>query len=186
MTYAGLFTLLAASSFVYIGVLGVSRLACGAILAANSLFYVAGTLLCRRLLARHGLRATVAIGGAFSASGGLLTAALSLAGAHEFSTWTLVVPSWLFMVGHGIHQPCGQAGAVGPFPEKAGTAASVSGFLMMLVAFLVGMLLGHTLTGTVFPLTLGLGGFGLGVALVAWSAVQRHGEPMRGTQVQPA
>lgn len=57
---------------------------------------------------------------------------------------------------------------------------------MMLVAFLVGMLLGHTLTGTVFPLTLGLGGFGLGVALVAWSAVQRHGEPMRGTQVQPA
>jgi MFS transporter, DHA1 family, multidrug resistance protein len=186
MTYGGLFTLLAASSFVYIGVLGVSRLACGAILAANSLFYIAGTLLCRRLLARRGLRATVAIGGAFSASGGLLTAALSLAGAHEFSVWALVVPGWLFMIGHGIHQPCAQAGATGPFPEKAGTAASVSGFAMMLVAFLVGLLLGHTLTGTVFPLTLGLGVFGVGVAWVAWTAVQRHGEPLAGARVQPA
>ena len=29
----------------------------------------------------------------------------------------------------------GQAGVVGPFPEKAGTAASLAGFLMMLTAY---------------------------------------------------
>jgi len=185
LTYAGLFTLLAASSFVYIGVLGVSRLACGAILAVNSLFYVIGTVLCRRLLKHHGLRPTVAIGGAFSLSGGLLTALLSLAGAHEVSVWSIIVPSWLFMVGHGMHQPCAQAGAIGPFPDKAGTAASVSGFLMMLVAFGVGLLLGRYLNGTVFPMTLGLGGFGIGVACVAWTSVQRHGEPAQPALVQP-
>ena len=185
MSYAGLFTLLAASPFVYIGVLGVSRLACGAILAVNSLFYVIGTVLCRRLLKHHGLRATVAIGGAFSLGGGLLTALLSLAGAHEVSVWSIVVPGWLFMVGHGMHQPCAQAGAVGPFPETAGTAASVSGFLMMLVAFGVGLLLGRYLNGTVLPMTLGLGGFGIGVAGVAWTSVQRHGEPAQPALVQP-
>jgi MFS transporter, DHA1 family, multidrug resistance protein len=178
-TYAGLFTLLAASSFVYIGVLGLSRLACGAILASNSLFYIAGTLLCRRLLVRHGLRPTVAIGAAFSLAGGLSTALLSIAGAHEFTVWSAIVPPWLYMIGHGIHQPCAQAGAVGPFPEKAGTAASVSGFLMMAVAFAVGLVLGRTLGTTVFPLTLGLGVFGILVAGVAWTLVQRHGEPVR-------
>lgn len=185
LTYAGLFTLLAASSFVYIGVLGVSRLACGAILAANSLFYVIGTVWCRRLLRRHGLRPTVAIGGVFSLSGGLLTALLSLAGAHEVSVWSIIVPGWLFMLGHGMHQPCAQAGAIGPFPDAAGTAASVSGFLMMLVAFGVGLLLGRWLNGTVLPMTLGLGGFGIGVAVVAWTLVQRHGEPAQAALAQP-
>ena len=181
MTYAGLFTMLAASAFVYIGALGLSRLACGAILAGNSLFYVGGTLLCRRLLARYGLRPTVAIGGAFSLAGGLATALLSIVGAHQLSVWIAIAPVWLFMIGHGIHQPCAQAGAVGPFPDKAGTAASVSGFLMMVVAFGVGLLLGRYLNGTVFPLTLGLGVFGIGTAAIAWTMVQHHGEPARRT-----
>jgi MFS transporter, DHA1 family, multidrug resistance protein len=89
------------------------------------------------------------------------------------------VPQWLFALGHGIHQPCGQAGAVGPFPEKAGTAASLSGFGMSVSAFLVGQWLGRHLDGTVYPLTLGVGVCSVGVALVAWTLVQRHGEPHR-------
>ncbi len=186
MTYAGLFTVLASSSFVYIGVLGLSRLECGAVLASFSLFYVGGTVLCRSLLGRFGLRPTVAIGGGFSLAGGLLAALLSIAGAHDVTVWAAIAPIWLFMVGHGIHQPCAQAGAVGPFPDKAGTAASVSGFLMMLVAFGVGVSLGRTLNGTVFPLTLGLGLFGVAVATVAWTLVRRHGEPQRSSvAIQP-
>ena len=186
MTYAGLFTLLAASSFVYIGVLGLSRLACGAVLGSFSLFYVGGTLICRKLLASYGLRATVAIGGGFSLAGGLLAALLSIAGAHHVTVWAAIAPIWLFMIGHGIHQPCAQAGAIGPFPDKAGTAASVAGFLMMLVAFGVGVSLGRALNGTVFPLTLGVGFFGVAVATVAWTVVQRHGEPLRGGAVAEA
>jgi MFS transporter, DHA1 family, multidrug resistance protein len=186
MTYAGLFILLAASSFVFIDVLGVSRLACGAILASNSFFYVIGTLLCRRLLARHGLRTTVAIGGGLSLAGGLGTALLSIAGAHQVSIWSVIVPPWLYLIGHGIHQPCGQAGAVGPFRDKAGTAASVSGFLMMATAFCVGLVLGRSLNGTVFPLTIGLGVFGACVATVAWTLVQRHGDPRPAPAAQPA
>ena len=185
MTYAGLFILLAASSFVFIEVLGLSRMACGAIIASNSLFYVAGTFLCRHLLARHGLRHTVAVGGGLSLTGGLSCAGLSLVGAHEASVFSIIVPGWIYMLGHGIHQPCGQAGAVGPFPDKAGTAASLSGFLMMAVAFAVGLMLGRGLNGTVFPLTLGLGVFSCGVAAVAWTLVQRHGEPVPRPVAQP-
>ena len=176
-TYGGLFIMLAASSFVFIEVLGLSRLAYGAVLATNSAAYILGTLLCRRLLARRGLRATVAFGGVLSLSGGVLLAALSLAGAHEWSVWTVIAPSWLYALGHGIHQPCGQAGAIGPFRDKAGTAASLSGFCMMLTAFVIGLWLGQALNGTVFPLTLGIGGFSVAVATVAWTLVQRHGDP---------
>ena len=172
-TFGGLFFLLAGSSFVFIEVLGSSRVAYGVILATSSLAYIAGTWLCRRLLLRHGLRGAVRRGAWFSLAGGLGMAALSLAGVY--SVWAIIVPQWLYAIGHGIHQPCGQAGAVGPFPEKAGTAASVSGFLMMLTASGVGLWLGRSLNGTVFPVTLGVGVFSVLVALVAWSLVQRHG-----------
>jgi DHA1 family bicyclomycin/chloramphenicol resistance-like MFS transporter len=172
-TFGGLFFLLAGSSFVFIGVLGSSRVAYGTILATSSLAYVVGTWLCRRLLLRHGLRGAVRRGAWFSLAGGLGMAGLSLAGVH--SVWAIIVPQWLYAVGHGIHQPCGQAGAVGPFPEKAGTAASVSGFLMMLTASAVGLWLGRNLNGTVFPVTLGIGAFSVLLALVAWTLVQRHG-----------
>jgi DHA1 family bicyclomycin/chloramphenicol resistance-like MFS transporter len=172
-TFGGLFFLLAGSSFVFIGVLGSSRVAYGVILASSSLAYIVGTWLCRRLLLRHGLRGAVRRGVWFSLAGGLGMAALSLAGVY--SVWAIIVPQWLYAIGHGIHQPCGQAGAVGPFPEKAGTAASVSGFLMMLTASAIGLWVGRHLNGTVFPVTLGVGVFGVLVALVGCTLVQRHG-----------
>jgi DHA1 family bicyclomycin/chloramphenicol resistance-like MFS transporter len=56
------------------------------------------------------------------AAGGLAMALLSLAGWH--AVWAVLVPQWAYAVGHGIHQPCGQVGAIGPFPDKAGTAAA--------------------------------------------------------------
>jgi MFS transporter, DHA1 family, multidrug resistance protein len=173
-SYGGVFLFLASSSFVYIQVLGLSRLACGAAVASNSLAYITGTWLCRRSLLQRGVKRTVWWGGFVSLSGGLGMAALSLAGLH--SIWALLMPQWLYALGHGIHQPCGQACAVGPFPDKAGTAASLSGFIVTLVAFAVSQWLGRALNGTVYPLSLGMGAFSIGVATVAWTLVQRHGE----------
>jgi MFS transporter, DHA1 family, multidrug resistance protein len=173
-SYGGVFLFLASSSFIYIQVLGLSRLACGAAVASNSLAYITGTWLCRRSLTKRGVKRTVWWGGFLSLSGGLGMAALTLAGAH--TVWALLIPQWLFSLGHGIHQPCGQACAIGPFPDKAGTAASLSGFIVMVMAFAVSLWLGHALNGTVYPLSLGLGAFSIGVATVAWTFVQRHGE----------
>lgn len=183
-TYGGLFTILASSSFVFIDVLGISRLAYGGVLAINSLAYILGTMLCRRLLLRHGLRGAVKRSALLSLAGGVSMAAFSLAGVH--SIWAIIGPMVLFAVGHGVNQPCGQAGAVGPFPEKAGTAASMSGFLMMLTAFCAGLVLGRSINGTVFPLTLGVGFFGIALAIVAWTLVQRDGDPSARPGALPA
>ena len=178
-TYGGLFFLLAGSSFVFINVLGTSRFAYGAVLGSVSVAYIGGTMLCRRLLTRYGLRGAVKRGAWFSLAGGVGMATLSLAGVHTL--WAIVLPQDLYAIGHGIHQPCGQAGAVGPFPEKAGTAASLSGFAMTLSALAVGLWLGRHLDGTVYPLTLGIGAVSVVLALIAWTLVQWHGEPGRGS-----
>lgn len=180
-SYGGLFAMLASSSFVFINVLGASRATYGLLMGSFSLAYIGGTLLCRRLLPRIGLRRAVRIGSAASLAGGLSMAALSLADAHlhGWGVWSLVLPQWLYAIGHGINQPCAQAGAVGPFPDKAGTAASLSGFLMMVVAFAVGLAVGHLPATTVFPMSLGVGVGGLAVAAIGWTLVQRHGEPSR-------
>lgn len=175
LAYGGLFVILAGSSFVYIGVLGVSKMGYGGLMAINSVAYIAGTVVCRRWLARIGLRHTVRRGSWFSLVGGLGMAGASLAGWH--TVWALFIPQCIFAVGHGVHQPCGQAGAVGPFPDKAGTAASLSGFVMMLSAFGVGLWLGQRLDGTVYPLAFGLASFGCALAVVANTLVQRDGEP---------
>ena len=79
-----------------------------------------------------------------------------------------------------------QAGAVGPFPDKAGTADALSGFLMMATAFAIGLTVGPLLNGTVFPLTLGVGAASVVVALDAWTLVQRHGEPPRAAAIAAA
>ena len=176
-TWGGLFFMLAGSSFVFINVLGTSRVAYGLILASFSAAYIVGTFACRRLLLRHGLRGAVRRGALFSLAGGVGMALLSLAGVQ--AVWAIVLPQLLFGFGHGIHQPCGQSGVVGPFPEKAGTAASVSGFAMMLTAFGIGLWLGRAPASSVLPVTLGVGACSLLLALVAWTLVQRHGEPHR-------
>ena len=174
VSYAGLFTILAASSFVYIQVLGWSKTGYGLAMLANSLAYMAGTFLCRRLLTRFGVRRSVALAGAVSLGAGTLIGGLALAGVQ--SGWALLLPQCLFMIGHGVHQPCGQSGAVGPFPEVAGAASAVNGFLVMLMAFAVGSWLGTHMDGSVLPLALGVWFWSAVTALVAWTLVRRHGQ----------
>ncbi|MDO9092952.1 MAG: Bcr/CflA family efflux MFS transporter [Rubrivivax sp.] len=170
-TYGGLFTLLAGSSFIYIDVLGLSPAAYGLAMAVGSLAYIAGTAVCRRWIRRHGMRGTVARGAGFTLAGGALGAALVLAGVE--ATWVVLVPQCLFLFGHGLHQPCGQAGVVGPFPAAAGAASALAGLLLALVAFGIGRWLGVALDGTLLPLMLGLAFWSAATCLVAWTLVQR-------------
>jgi MFS transporter, DHA1 family, multidrug resistance protein len=173
-SWGGLFFLLSASSFVFINMLGTSRVEYGLILATSSFAYIVGTLLCRRLLRTHSLRSTAKRGACLSLGGGVSMALLSLAGVE--AVWAIMVPQLLFAAGHGINQPCGQAGVVGPFPEKAGTAASLSGFGMMFTAFVIGLWLARTLDHSALPLTLGVGVCSLVLGTVVFTLVQRDGE----------
>ena len=172
-SYAGLFTFLAASSFVFIQVLGWSTTHYGLLMFSNALAYLLGTFLCRHWLGRFGVRRAVAWAGGLSLAGGSLMGVLALSGWH--SGWAIMPAQYLFMLGHGVHQPCSQSGAVGPFPQAAGAASALNGFLMMLAAFAVGSWLGTHMDGTVYPLALGIWFWSVLIALTAWTLVQRQG-----------
>lgn len=171
-SYAGLFTYLAASSFVFIQVLGWSPTEYGLCVFLNAFVYLGGTMLCRKLIARFGVRRTVALAGFLSLVAGLALLGLYQAGAH--SGWAIVAPMVLFMLGHGVHQPCGQSGAVGPFPQAAGAASALNGFLMMLVVFFVGRWLGSHMDGTAGPLVYGIALWCGLIAASAWTLVYRY------------
>ena len=79
------------------------------------------------------------------------------------------------MLAHGIHNPCGQSAAVSPFPQSAGAASALNGFLAMVSAFAVGQWLGSHMDGTVGPLVYGIAFWSVLIALTAWTLVQRHG-----------
>lgn len=175
-SYAGLFTFLASSSFVFIKVLGFGKTQYGLLMFSMAFAYILGTFLCRRLLPRFGLRRTLVYAGGLTLSGGTLMGVFALMGWH--TGWAIMLPFYLFMLGHGVHQPCSQSGAVGPFPQAAGAASAVNGFLMMMAAFAVGSWLGKYMDGTVFPLALGVWFWSVLIALLAWTAVQKYGEPV--------
>lgn len=171
--YGGLFTFLAASSFVFIQVMGLSTTQYGLVMFSISFAYIGGTFMCRRLLHRYGVRRSVAIAAGFTLLGGTLMGLLALFGVH--STWALVLPFYLFMLGHGVHQACSQSGAVGPFPQSAGAASALNGFLMMVAAFAMGAWLGRTMDGTVYPLAYGVWFWSVWIAIAAWTLVQKYG-----------
>jgi DHA1 family bicyclomycin/chloramphenicol resistance-like MFS transporter len=173
-TYAGLFAFLAGSSFVFIDVLGSSRMACGLYIAGCSVCYVVGTFWCRRWLLHHGLAGAVKRGAAFTLIGGVSMVGLAWAGM--IAPWAIFVPQFVYSFGHGIHQPCGQAAVVGPFPHHAGAASALAGFVLAAAAVGVGAWLGVSMYGTVFPLVTTVGAMAVATALVAWTLVQRHGE----------
>lgn len=172
-TYAGLFLFLAGSPFVYIDVLGLSPAAYGLALCSSSVAYLAGTFMCRRWLVRHGPVGAVQRAAGWTLAGGLVLAALALAGVQTI--WAVLLPQLAYAFAHATHQSCGQAGTVSQFPKEAGAASALAGFILAAVAFGVGNLLGVALDDTTLPLALGIAAASVLTAGVAWTWVRQHG-----------
>jgi DHA1 family bicyclomycin/chloramphenicol resistance-like MFS transporter len=172
-TYGGLFIFLSASSFAYINVFGLTPAQYGLALGSGSLSYLVGTLFCRRWLPRHGLVGAVQRGACFTLAGALGMLALGL--AAQPSWWMLLVAHWCYAFGHGLHQPCGQAAVVGPFPRMAGLASALAGCVLALVAFGTGVVLGAAMDGSLQPMSFGIALWGGVTAAIAWTLVPRHG-----------
>lgn len=172
-SYCVLFVFLASSSFVFIKIFGFSSAMYGLLMFGMSANYILGTVLCRWLLTRIGITRTVALAGGFSLLGGTLLGVLALAGVHSF--WAVMLPFYVVAIGHGIHQPCGQTGAIVPFGKAAGTASAVNGFLMMLLAFVTGAWLSKNYDGSVMPMAMGVWFWTVCIAATAWTVVQKYG-----------
>jgi MFS transporter, DHA1 family, multidrug resistance protein len=167
LSYAAIFVFISGSSFVLIDVLGIPTQYYGYCFAFGVSGYLAGTFVCRRLLARIGLARAMTAGASLSLFSGLLFAALVLAGVQH---WAIVLLcQFLTMGAHGINFPCAQSGAVAPFPREAGAAAALLGFFTMVAALVTGTWVGMSHDGTLMPLAMTSATIGLLLFGSAWA-----------------
>ena len=174
-SFAGLFTFLATSSFVFTQIMGLSKTVYGLLMVSMSLSYIVGTFFCRWLLLRISVQTCVFVASFVSLFAGLLLMLVAYVGPGQswFGAWAIMVPINIFLLAHGVHQPCGQSGCIAPFPEMAGTASALNGFSMMLVAFAMGTWIGTHMTDPLQAMAQGLMLWSACLALIGSLAVRR-------------
>jgi DHA1 family bicyclomycin/chloramphenicol resistance-like MFS transporter len=150
ISYATIFAFISGTPFVLIKVLGVPISHYGYYFAIGVLGYLGGTILCRRLLGRIGLQRALLMGTAIGMAGGVGFLVLVLADVRHVAL--VVAAQFVVMAAHGVNFPCTQSGSLAPFPEKAGAAAGLFGFISMLGAFVTGIWVGASHDGTLLPL----------------------------------
>jgi DHA1 family bicyclomycin/chloramphenicol resistance-like MFS transporter len=182
-SFAGLFTFLATSSFVFTQSMGLSKTVYGLLMFSMSLSYIIGTFICRWLLLRISVQTCVFRASLVSLFSGVLMIIMAYWGSEQewFGAWAVMVPMNIFLLAHGVHQPCGQSGCIGPFPEMAGTASALNGFSMTLVAFGMGTWIGTHMDNPLLALAHGLLLWSCCVALIGTFAVRRIPLPSAGS-----
>jgi DHA1 family bicyclomycin/chloramphenicol resistance-like MFS transporter len=178
-SFGGLFAWISGSSFVLQYLYGLTPFQFGVAFAVGSVGYMIGTTLAARLVMRHGIDRTLGVGAAAMAAGGLgmvIAVALGLTVAAS-----LVLPMALYLAGLGIVLPQAIAGAMTPFPERAGAASALLGFVQQSVAALCGVVVGMLLGSSAWPLAgsvavMGCATLGLWIATraVRASAAKQH------------
>lgn len=149
-TYGAMFVVVAGSSSVYIGLLGLSAAKYGLTFALIVSGLLGGALFTLRNVQRLGPQKVVGIGVALVLLGSLLTLAIYL--LFGLSLLGLSLPQVLVTLGGGMLLPAAVAGAVIPNPQRAGLAAGLMGFSQMAGATLAGLLLGALQDGSAWPM----------------------------------
>jgi DHA1 family bicyclomycin/chloramphenicol resistance-like MFS transporter len=174
-SFAGLFTFLATSAFVFTQSMALSKTMYGLLMFSMSLSYIIGTFGCRWLLLRISVPTCVVMASFVSLFAGVLLMLVAYFGPGQawFGAWAVMVPVNFFLLAHGVHQPCGQSGCIAPFPEMAGTASALNGFSMMLVAFGMGTWIGTHMTDPLLAMANGIMLWSACVALIGSFAVRK-------------
>ena len=159
LAYGGIFCFISGSSFIFVDIIGLPPQLYGVCFGAIVLGYILGTLTGGRLTRRFGVERLVKTGGLISAAGGAMLGLV---------VWTtgatipgIILPSLVYMIGTGLVLPNAMAGAIGPFPRLAGTAAALMGFIQMGLAALAGIAIAHLANGTARPMACGIALCGL-------------------------
>lgn len=149
-SYAGLFAWISGSPFVLQDLYGLSAFEFGIAFAASCLGSLASAAIAGSIVMRVGLDRTIGMGALMLAVGGLAMVAALALGLEPIAS--LVLPMTLYHAGLMLAMPQAIAGAMTPFPERAGTASSLLGLVQQLSAALVGIAVGHAIGRTASPL----------------------------------
>lgn len=148
--FGGFFAYISASSFIFIEVLGVSQQFFGFYFGFVVIGFITGNLLVPYLSRMKGIDGAIKIGTAFAITGGSLLFVFAMLGyANPIA---IVFPMVIYNVGVGIVGPQCQAAAIHPFPEKAGAASALIGFIVLGTSALTGLIVAEFYQGTQMPM----------------------------------
>jgi DHA1 family bicyclomycin/chloramphenicol resistance-like MFS transporter len=168
--FAGLFAWISGSSFVLQDLYGLSPFVFGFAFAAGSVGFMIGSALATRFIRSVGIDGIIGVGSAACLVGGVLMAAAVALGLD--SAVSLVVPMAVYLAGLGMVLPQSIAGALTPFPERAGTASSLLGFIQQSTSAVWGAVIGALLGQSAWPLAGGVALAG-GATFLLWIATRR-------------
>jgi len=166
--YAGIFSFISGSPHVLIDAVGLRPDRYGLCFAAGVAGWMAGTFAAGRLNRRLGLSSLLRLGTRLSALAAITGLGWALAAPPSWPA--VVAPMFLFMLGAGFTLPTAMALAIGPYPEKAGLASALLGFLQLLFASLVGLAVSALYDRTAVPMMAALVAVTAGALLLVPSA----------------
>ena len=152
--YAAMFCYISTSSFLIIGMLGLAPEVFGYTFMVVVFGYITGAMTSSRLVGRRGVIWVLAFGQLV----GLMAAALLLILAiFEINRLVpMLLAFYMVFVAGGLSLSISQMGAIAEFPEAAGKASSVFGFLQIAFASLLGFLVGQFYNNTLVPTAIGV------------------------------
>ncbi|MCX7312888.1 MAG: multidrug effflux MFS transporter [Hyphomicrobiales bacterium] len=162
----GLFAWISGAAFVLQDIYGMSALAFGVSFAIGSSGYMLGTIIAARFVMHWGSGRTMGLGAAAMALGGAVMVAMLA--FTPVGAWGIVAAVGLYLVGMGMTLAQAQAGALLPYPDRAGAASSLLGFVIQTASAVMGAIIGHVLGTTAWPLAIAMMLVG-GLSLVLWT-----------------
>ncbi len=152
--YGALFAVLAGLAPVMVGFMGETPTVFGFQFAAIMLAHFIAALFAGKLLRMMGIKKILLLSGSLCTIGGV-----SLFGFAIFDIATresILIPTGIFMIGFAFFMSPMTAGALSNFPNMAGRAASLLGFIQQGFAAVVTFTLGVFENGTQMPMVLAL------------------------------
>ncbi|WP_378951498.1 multidrug effflux MFS transporter [Mesorhizobium sp. ANAO-SY3R2] len=172
-TLGAYYTMSTVVPFVLMARLGLSPAQFGLTMLLQSASFITGSLVMRSLIPRYGAYRMVPFGLIFSSLAAIAMAILL--GLFEATFVTVMAPIAIFIFGNAFVMPAMSAATVAAYPENAGAASSLSGFLQM-GAGLLGAVLSGLMGDAIMGISVVVPLMGLG-AVLAWLVWRRIPEP---------
>jgi DHA1 family bicyclomycin/chloramphenicol resistance-like MFS transporter len=169
-SYAGLFAWISGSPFVLQNLYGLSPVSFGIAFAAASIGSLTGGAIATSLVTRIGLDRTIGLGTLALATGGLAMVAGQALGFAPIAS--LVLSMVVYQIGLMLAMPQAIAGAMTPFPDRAGTTSSLVGVVQQISAALLGTVVGHAVSRSAWPLAGAIAAMGC-LSFILWAGSRR-------------
>jgi DHA1 family bicyclomycin/chloramphenicol resistance-like MFS transporter len=160
---AAYYAFASAAPVIFIDGFHVSADIYGVIAAVSSVGFVTGSFISNRLSLRVGPDRLIQVGGWLQLAAGTFIVGTAL--ASKADPWTIAFALYFMGFANGLFMPNAFAGSVSIYPQLAGAAAGLAGFLQMSGAGLATVLMAASSLQTALPMGLVIAGAGLTITL---------------------